>query len=198
MYELLKMDTCRIHASGDRASRGLLVLLIERPTWNSNLKWTLEVYDKVYIVLLTETPSLVQKSSDKFQIKNTETNEYLDIENAASANLLWRIDKIGEYFTRGYPLQWKKIKHSTYRFMFQESISGKYLKSDDNIPNPILSGMYTYSWNPNEAYLTHPNVVPVRLFFGKQNSSRYEIFYHSYQQESSRYFYRHTYQDTFR
>ena len=91
---------------------------------------------------MTETPSLVQKSSDKFQIKNTETNEYLDIENAASANLLWRIDKIGEYFTRGYPLQWKKIKHSTYRFMFQESISGKYLKSDDNIPNPILAGMY--------------------------------------------------------
>ena len=151
-----------------------------------------EVYDTVYFVLLTETPPLVQKSSDKFQIKNTDTNEYLDIENANVANLLWRIPRFGEYFTRGYPLEWKKIKHGTFRFMFQENISGKYLKSDVNIPNPILAGMYI-SEIPMEHNTLHILIIaPVRLFVGKQNSSRYEIFYHSYQQESSRYFYRLT------
>ena len=86
---------------------------------------------------MTETPPLVQKS-DKLLLWKTDTSEYLDIENAPSVNLLWR--KWNGDFSRGQPLEWKKTKHSGFRFMFQESISGKYLKSDVNIANPILAG----------------------------------------------------------
>ena len=73
-----------------------------------------KVNHTVNFVLLTETPPLVQKS-DKLHLWKTDTSEYLDIENAASANLLWK----WKDFTRGQPLAWKKTKHSGFRRWFE-------------------------------------------------------------------------------
>ena len=79
--------------------------------------------------------------SEKITIKNLETGDFLGVEYDANGNIgvLWNTHPNPQ---AQQPRHWKKIPTKTYKFMLEEIDSGKYLASVENVPTPVLLGMF--------------------------------------------------------